>query len=597
MPEPQPTFQQTARARVDVLNDRAWAQWRSDSAGALALCEEALALAESSSYQRGVARSLNIRSRCQLRLCDPEAALKDATAALALYEASEDEAGAEAVLSTFGIIEVDRGHYPAALKHFLASHGLCQGRGDKREAIALSNLGVVYDHLGDYTASLDLHLRSWRITKEGDNPLGEKITLNNVGYLHYRLGQFGEALTHYLKALSLKHVGDHQLHALVLDNIGLAYEKLGDYPQALGYLQQSLDIREATGDHRGMGDSLDDLGSVYLALGEVAEAKRRLERSLVLKEGVGNHKGQAETCLLLGTLFTREGQLEQALTYLQQARETAEEIGSQEMAYKAHQALAEAYKQGGHFREALSHHETFHTLRDSLLGEVSSQKLHALRTRFDIEQAERERKLLTLKNDELAAANRDLERLTTSLRAADREKSALLVQLEQQANEDPLTSLANRRYFDARLVQEFRRANRSQRPLSVALCDLDDFKGINDRFSHTAGDVVLRTMATLLTASLRDGDVVARIGGEEFALILPETRGPEAQAICERVRRDIEAYPWYQLYPALQVTVSVGLTDDITVASAEAMLAVADARLYRAKRQGKNQVATEARDT
>ena len=220
-----------------------------------------------------------------------------------------------------------------------------------------------------------------------------------------------------------------------------------------------------------------------------------------------------------------------------------------------------------------------------------------MRVRFETEQAERERELLTLKNDELAAANRDLERLTASLRAADEEKTALLVRLEKHAHEDALTGLANRRHFDTRLVQEFRRANRSQRPLSVALCDLDDFKEINDRFSHTAGDVVLRTLATLFTASLRDGDVVARIGGEEFALILPETAGPEARAICERLRHDIEAYPWHQLYSALQVTVSVGLTDDTTVANAAAMLAVADTRLYKAKRRGKNQVATEARGT
>ncbi len=590
MTTPKPTPHQTARAKVDALNDRAWEAWRSDSVGALALCEEALTLAESLSYQRGTAQSLNIRSRCQLRLCNPDAALKDASAALKAFAALDDEEGREAVLSTFGIIEMDRSHYPEALEHFLASHRLCQGRGDKREAVALSNLGVVYDYLGDYTASLDLHLRSWHISREGDNPLGEKISLNNVGHMHYRLGQSDEALTHYFSALSLEHVGDRQLHALLLDNIGLAYEKLGDFPQALRYQQESLDIREATGDQRGMGDSLDDLGSVYLALGEVAEAKRRLERSLVLKEAVGNQKGQAETCLLLGILFTREGQLEQALAYLHRSRETAERINSQEVAYKAHQALAAAYKRGGHFREALSHHETFHTLRDSLLGEASSQKLQSLRVRFETEQAERERELLTLKNNELAAANRELERLTTSLRDTDREKTALLVRLEKHAHEDALTGLSNRRHFDASLVQEFRRANRSQRPLSVALCDLDDFKGINDRFSHTAGDVVLKTIATLLTAILRDGDVVARIGGEEFALILPETTGPEARAICERVRRDIETYPWHQLYPALQVTVSVGLTDDTTVASAEEMLAQADMRLYKAKHQGKNQV-------
>ncbi len=116
MPEPiRPaalnTDHEAARAKVDALNDRALEGWRSDSAGALVLCEEAYTLAERSDYPRGLAQSLNIRSRCQLRLANPEAALKDAAAALAQFETLGDDEGREAVLSTFGIIEVDRGHY------------------------------------------------------------------------------------------------------------------------------------------------------------------------------------------------------------------------------------------------------------------------------------------------------------------------------------------------------------------------------------------------------------------------------------------------------------------------------------------------------
>jgi len=583
LPEP------AARAKVDALNDRAWEGWRSDSARALAFCKEAYTLAERLNYQRGRAQSLNIRSRCQLRLANPEAALKDAAAALAQFEALGDDEGREGVLSTFGIIEVDRGHYPEALAHFLASHRLCGGRGDKREAVALSNLGVVYDHLGDYSASLDLHLRSWRITKEGNNLLGEKITLNNVGHMHYRLGQYDEALTHYFRGLSLEHVGDRQLHALLLDNIGLAYEKLGDYAQALRYQQESLDIREATGDQRGMGDSLDDLGSVYLALGESAEAKRRLERSLALKEAVGNLKGQAETCILLGTLFTREGQLEQALAYLHRARETAEGISSREVTCKAHQALAEAYKLGERFREALSHIETFYALRDSLLGEASSQKLHTLRVRFETEQAERERELLTLKNVELARALAELEATARSSGEADAQKTILMAQLEQQANEDPLTGLYNRRHFDTQLEREFVRAQRFKRPLSAVVCDLDNFKEINDRFSHLLGDRVLVTVATLFRRHLRKIDTVARYGGDEFVFLLPETTASGAAVSCEKIRHAVEFFPWHTLSPGLSVTVSLGISDDTSL-NPQHLLKSADDKFYGAKHGGKNQV-------
>jgi len=588
---PRPASDQSARARVDALNDLAWQQWRSDSKNALSLCEEARTLAKILNYQLGLARGLNVRSRCHLRLANPEAALKDASEALAQFQALADQEGTEDAFTTFGVIELDRGHFTEALSHFLAAHRLCKGRGDKREAVALGNLGVVHDYLGDYAISLDYHRRSWSVSKRcGDNALGEKVSQNNVGYMNYRLGQYEGALTHYFSALTLEHVGDQQLHALLLDNIGLAYEKLGDYPSSLNYQQESLKIREATGDRWGIGDSLDGLGSAYLALGKTDEAQGRLERSLALKEEVGNKKGQAETCILLGTLMAREGRLERALDYLHRALETAEGITSQEDICKAHCALAEAYKLGGRFRKALEHHETCHEIREGLLNEVSNRKLQTLRVRFETDQAEKEKELYRMKNVELAAVNHELELLTASLREADQEKSALMVQLEKQAKEDSLTGLYNRRHFDAQLAQEFTRARRFKRPLSVALCDVDNFKMINDRFLHTGGDAVLKAIAAILATILRSGDVVARIGGEEFAFIFPETAGPEARAICERVRHDVETYPWNHLYQDLQITVSIGLSHDTSVANAEEMLAQADVRLYEAKQQGKNRV-------
>lgn len=584
------TTYETAKLRVDALNDRAREHWRSDSRNALALCEEASTLAMSLDYRLGLARSRNIRSRCHLRLANPEAARNDASEALAQFEALGDEEGTEDALTTLGLIELNLGHFTEALGYFLASYGLCRGRGDKREAVALGNLGVIYDYLGDYATSLDLHLRSWSVSKGCNNVLGEKVSLNNVGYMHYRLGQFDEALTHYFRALSFEGVGDPNLHALLLDNIGLAYEKLEDYASALSYQQKSLTIREALDDRWGVAASLDGLGSVYTALGETTEAQGRLERSLALKEEVGDRKGQAETCVLLGTLFTREGQVERALYYLHRACETAEALTSREDSFKAHRALAEAYKLGGRFREALGHYETYHDLRDGLLSEVSNQKVHTLRVRFETEQAERERELYRLKNVELAGVVADLEASSRSLQKANEQKTVLMAQLEKQAREDPLTGLANRRYFSERLAHELGRARRFGSSLSVALCDIDDFKGVNDTFSHGLGDEVLRAVAKLLDENSRAVDTVSRYGGEEFVMLLPETSAPAAAVACEKVRRAVETFPWSALHPGLVVTLSVGVADDATVADFEALIALADAKLYEAKRNGKNQV-------
>lgn len=116
----------------------------------------------------------------------------------------------------------------------------------------------------------------------------------------------------------------------------------------------------------------------------------------------------------------------------------------------------------------------------------------------------------------LEAAHRDLAR-------ANDEKTNLLAALERQTREDPLTGLLNRRALDDKLASELHRARRYQRPLCLALLDLDNFKDINDTLSHIVGDQVLIETARLLKTNRREGDVAARIGGEEFVILFPDT--------------------------------------------------------------------------
>lgn len=125
----------------------------------------------------------------------------------------------------------------------------------------------------------------------------------------------------------------------------------------------------------------------------------------------------------------------------------------------------------------------------------------------------------------------------------------------------------------------------------MAVVDVDNFKAINDRFSHAVPDGVLKAVADSLTASIRPADMAARYGGEEFVLALFETGASGGLAVCEKLRRSVESYPWHDLHPDLQVTVSIGLCSDFDP-SYERMLASADDRLYRAKRSDKNQVVT-----
>jgi diguanylate cyclase (GGDEF)-like protein len=125
------------------------------------------------------------------------------------------------------------------------------------------------------------------------------------------------------------------------------------------------------------------------------------------------------------------------------------------------------------------------------------------------------------------------------------------------------------------------------------MLDLDRFKQVNDRFSHAAGDEVLRTVARILRENTRGVDVVARYGGEEFCLILVETRLDEGAQLCERLRACIEAHDWSEVRAGLAVTVSAGVAGLHEADAPDALLAAADVRLYAAKHAGRNRVCAE----
>ena len=166
------------------------------------------------------------------------------------------------------------------------------------------------------------------------------------------------------------------------------------------------------------------------------------------------------------------------------------------------------------------------------------------------------------------------------------ELTATLVELSGLARHDALTGLINRREFDARLAHEFERCARSGERCSVLMCDLDHFKAVNDRFGHLVGDEVLRRVAEELLAGVRTIDAVARVGGEEMAVLLVECTVKDAYRVAERLRRAVATHRPGE--PA--VTISIGLADSLGAQSASELVAAADAALYDAKRAGRDRV-------
>ena len=158
--------------------------------------------------------------------------------------------------------------------------------------------------------------------------------------------------------------------------------------------------------------------------------------------------------------------------------------------------------------------------------------------------------------------------------------------------QDPLTGLVNRRGFDSTMTLEVERSTRFKTPLTLCIMDLDNFKAVNDTYGHPCGDEVLQTVASILLSEMRMIDTAARIGGEEFALLLPGTGLARAQKLLQRIQSVIKATVINCGLDKLAVTMSMGVASyrGKLPPDPEKLLVEADKALYRAKRAGKNRI-------
>ncbi len=156
---------------------------------------------------------------------------------------------------------------------------------------------------------------------------------------------------------------------------------------------------------------------------------------------------------------------------------------------------------------------------------------------------------------------------------------------------DPLTQLHNRRYFLEHFESQFRQFHRYHVPAALLFIDIDNFKLLNDTYGHNVGDLVLVQLADNLRASVRTVDLVARLGGEEFVILLPQTTAERAQILAERLRAQVAAFQFGPTTEPLSMTVSIGISEfDAQMRSAQELLDRADQAMLEGKRRGKNRV-------
>ena len=425
-----------------------------------------------------------------------------------------------------------------------------------------------------FELSLSSAQEALRLATDLDDRARISLATNALACFFERSGDPWQAERLMLDALSLAR-GQAAQHPLftALNNLGAvligkyfllrdtlpAAEAHEPLRSARPYVEESVQMARAMDEVFPKVFCLGNLAEILVHLGDAEAAEPLLVEALGLAQPHGFEAQSWRLNCTQGELLLSSGQARAALDQLAAV-------------------LAASARSDQPITRMRLHHASWRAA--AALG-LDSQALHHLQHYLQLERQRSVRQLraqsdLFVTRMEAEQARLEAQRQHARARA-----------LEADVRRDQLTGLGNRREAEARWPELLQAARAEQAPLSVAMLDLDHFKQVNDHHGHAVGDRVLVALATLLQAHTRTTDLAARLGGEEFLLVLRDTDTRRAAEVCERLRSCVQAHDWEAIAPGLQVTVSIGLTSAPPY-DAHTLSLRADAALYRAKAAGRN---------
>jgi diguanylate cyclase (GGDEF)-like protein len=470
------------------------------------------------------------------------------------------------------------------------------------------------------------------------------------GHLSGRAGDYFSGLSDLRRAHTLYAKLDKPEHRrTVTDGIASLYNRMGDFKQAKLYFQQGIAQIQASGQSRDLGIALHNLGRVHENLGEWRDARHCFERALALHQSIHYAIGMAYAHRGLASSDNGNGQPLRALRETRLAEELSHRLADARLSAQIHlqrgialralkrlpesmdellqakpifeqalamsefrdtlRALAQTHADAGLWRQAYEYELASKKVSDQLLSRQIDQRLAWVKIEFDTQAKEQENALLLRENQINEVRLREEARSRKLFVIAIVLGTALLVVLsllvlrfrgehrnsQKMALTDELTGLPNRRAALARLTALL--ARDAPAPLALLIADLDHFKLINDEFGHLVGDEILQAVAGALRASVANPQVLGRLGGEEFLVVLENTGAEEALTVAERIRASIAALDASHWFADRSITTSIGVTVSAKAsATPSELLSRADRALYAAKAMGRNRCEIELAD-
>lgn len=461
---------------------------------------------------------------------------------------------------------------------------LARTRKDRRwEARVIGGLGAVHSGFGDNASAIEYLEQSLAIRRETGDAFGIAASLNNLGVTFEEMGLFPDRARELLleahemfAELGNSHGQAASLSHLASLDIARSEALAATDPQAaadvadlaLVTAHAAIDhARRSDGNLRLEGETRITEARALIASNRTTEARLVLDDATAMESLVGTAHFRLGLAAARGRLHRRLGEADAAITALEAGLALGDDhVRPYERAGLLGE-LVEIHEERGEHALALAAHRRLLTATLDQRDDAAERRARALNARLDLERAQISAEAERLRSERLELLNRELA---------------------HHANHDALTGLVNRRGFDTALAA---RAALPGASLTYVLGDLDDFKAVNDDFSHQVGDEVLRRVADVVRAAVRGTDLVARIGGEEIAVLLTDPASAHRVAdVCERIRREIAIHPWDEVATGLRVTISIGAASRRPDEPVAELAARADALMYEAKAAGRDRV-------